>query len=252
MKTLVLIILMAWAGAAESATSVGREGRVSVVLPVEGLQAVPVQDRADLVLHVVDRQAVPEGVRYDLRWIGTVPGSYDLARLLIDVDGRPVAGLPAIPVQVVAVLPPGMPDGLERVPTPAMEPFGGYRVILLVLGCLWLAVLPLLWKRRRRPAPPVATPPPDLRALLRTLVGQARSQGLDAPALAQLERLLLGHWRERLDLAGLDTTQALERLRAHPEAGALLRQLDAWLHARPGSAEVDVEALLAPYAGGRP
>ena len=43
---------------------------------------------------------------------------------------------------------------------------------------------------------------------------------------------------------------ALARLRAYPEAGALLRGTDAWLHQPPGRAAVDVAALLAPYRGG--
>ena len=64
----------------------------------------------------------------------------------------------------------------------------------------------------------------------------------------RLERLLLAFWRRRCDLAGLEPAAALARLRAHPEAGALLRGTDAWLHQPPGRAEtVDVEALLAPY-----
>ena len=33
-----------------------------------------------------------------------------------------------------------------------------------------------------------------------------------------------------------------------PEAGELLTSLEQWLHMRPGSVEVDVEAVLRPYA----
>ena len=62
--------------------------------------------------------------------------------------------------------------------------------------------------------------------------------------------MLLGHWRERLGLDSQDLAEATARLRAHPEAGALLRALEDWLHRPPGSVKVDIDAVLAPY--GRP
>ena len=40
---------------------------------------------------------------------------------------------------------------------------------------------------------------------------------------------------------------AVVRLKEHREAGALLRALEDWLHRPPGSASVDVAAVLAPY-----
>jgi len=252
MRLISLFFLMTLTVATEPTTSVGREGAVSVVLANDRLHALPVHDRAAVVVRIADRQRVAEGMRYDLRWIGAEPGTYDLARFLVDGDGQSVPTLPTIPVRVVAILPPGMPDALDRLSPPPSEPMGGYRVVLILLGCVWLTVLPWLWRRRRRPAAPaVVEPTPDLLAQLRVLVEQARTASLDAPALARLERLLLSHWRERLDLDDLDASAALQRLRAHPEAGALLRQLDAWLHVRPGTVLVDVEELLAPYAQGR-
>ncbi len=36
-------------------------------------------------------------------------------------------------------------------------------------------------------------------------------------------------------------------IRDHEQAGQLLRQLEAWLHMPEPPAEVDVQALLAPY-----
>jgi hypothetical protein len=65
---------------------------------------------------------------------------------------------------------------------------------------------------------------------------------------ARLENLLLGYWRQRLDLEALDPSAAMASLREHPEAGALLRALEDWLHRPPGTARVDLDAVLAPYA----
>ena len=59
--------------------------------------------------------------------------------------------------------------------------------------------------------------------------------------------MLLAHWRGRLGLEQTDAAQAIGTLKQHPEAGALLNQLELWLH-RPGTHdEVDVAELLAPY-----
>jgi hypothetical protein len=84
---------------------------------------------------------------------------------------------------------------------------------------------------------------------LRPLVEDARTGELSTERRAELERLLLAHWRERRDLAGVDAADAVIRLRRDEEAGPLLRQLEEWLH-RPGGSgahEVDVAALLEPY-----
>jgi hypothetical protein len=59
--------------------------------------------------------------------------------------------------------------------------------------------------------------------------------------------MLLGYWRHRLALHDLPMAEAVSRLKAHPQAGALLRALEDWLHRPPGSASVDVAAVLAPY-----
>jgi hypothetical protein len=79
------------------------------------------------------------------------------------------------------------------------------------------------------------------------LVEGALAGQLSQPQLARLERTLLAFWRRRLGLEKADPAEAITTLRAHPEAGPLLEQLEVWLH-RPGSRDrVDPARLLAPY-----
>ena len=80
------------------------------------------------------------------------------------------------------------------------------------------------------------------------LVEDARLGRLPQERRAELERLLLGVWRQRLQLQGQSAAAAIAAMRAHPEAGALLRQLELWLHAPATDGAVDVDALLRPYA----
>ena len=231
----------------DSNPSVGREGAISAVLANPHLQPVPFDDRAPLVVRIANRELVADGTRYDLRWLGAVPGSYDLTRFLVDVDGHTLSGVEPISITVSSVLPPGFPGDLIETKRADAFSFGGYQKLMLVLGLAWLAVLPFFWRRKRR-APVVAlVAASSLAEQLRELIDGARGPGLDANQRARLERLLFIHWRERLGLHQLDAPTAMQRLREHPEAGVLLRQLDTWLHAPPGRGTVDVEALLAPY-----
>ena len=65
---------------------------------------------------------------------------------------------------------------------------------------------------------------------------------------AELERVLIAYWCKRLQLTEHRPADAMATLRAHPEAGKLIRQLEDWLH-RPG-AKTDpgqLESLLADY-----
>ena len=128
---------------------------------------------------------------------------------------------------------------------------GGYRWMLAGAAAFWiLAAFPIFLSRRHRKttvetAAPLA--PPTLADRLRPLVESATAGQLTADQQAQLERLLLAHWRQRLGLENLDAAEAMPRLREHPEAGALLRALEDWLHCRPGTVKVDLESVLAPY-----
>ena len=60
--------------------------------------------------------------------------------------------------------------------------------------------------------------------------------------------MLLNYWRDRLNLNSLDMPDAIRKLREHAEAGELLRALETWLHRPPGTAAIDVGAVLKPYS----
>ncbi len=98
--------------------------------------------------------------------------------------------------------------------------------------------------QRRADAPP---PAPPLADRLRPLVEQAAQGTLTRDGQAQLERMLLNYWRQRLGLQETGLLDSVTRLRQHPEAGTLLRELENWLHRPTGSVKVDVESILAPY-----
>jgi hypothetical protein len=222
-----------------------------VVLPGTELEAKPLDDRkSPVVVRVV--RVYPHGTafRYDIEYSGLEPGTHDLSRYLRRKDGSPVGTLPPLTVKVEPVLPPGQvkPNKLDIEPGPRI---GGYHYLVIGAVVVWALGMLLLigsffFPRKRRAAGADGRPV-SLAERLKPLVEGAVAGTLSRADLAGLERALLAYWRKRLALEGEDPGVAVEHLRAHPEAGPLLAQLEAWLH-QPGPLKtVDVAALLAPY-----
>ena len=225
------------------------EGRVEIVLPGTALEARPYEHKARLIVRIAETRPRGDSIWYDLRYIGMVPGNYDLRGYLHRLDGSTTNNLPPIPASVAPLL-PEKHDGL--LVEEAASPFGrlsGYKTWMIVAAVVWaLLFLPLVWRHRKKAAPATAPPPqPTLADRLRPLVEQAAAGTLSGDGQAQLERMLLNYWRDRLNLGALDMAEAIGKLRAHPEAGELLRALESWLHRPKGSVNVDVAAVLQPY-----
>ena len=231
--------------------TVGMEGRVEVILPGTQLDAAPANPRSRLTLRIADSRPHGTLIRYDLRYIGAVPGHYDLREFLMRKDGSATNDLLPIPVVVSGLLPEKHQGQLEAQARHALPFLGGYKLTLIAAAILWALVFLPIWFWGRSGKPPaeirLATRAPSLAERLQPLVARAAEGKLSRDELAQLERMLLSHWRERLAFSELTLAEAVQRLREHPEGGVLLRQLEDWLHRPPGSVQVDVAALLAPY-----
>ena len=236
----------------EAPTTVGMEGVYYLRYQGPAIEARAVDDRAPIVLRIADVVADRGARIYELRYIGARAGGYDLMRYLKRVDGGRIEGVSPIRVTVREILPAdhsGVLDNVASVQSP--DPWR-YQAWLTAAGGLWLAglivyALRAAARRRRTAPPPAATEPAD--DPLRRLVEAAAAGRLTPADRARLELLLIAEWRGRLDLTGCTTAEALGRIAAHPEAGKLMRQLEAWLHERPGTAPVDVAAIVEPYRG---
>jgi hypothetical protein len=231
--------------------TVGVEGRLQILLPGSLLEAKPVDPKSPLIVRIASFRMHGSLVDYDLRYVGLVPGRYELRQYLVRKDGTAVADLPPMVVEIRGLLPAKHQGELVDQNVAPLPFLGGYKLTLVVVGLLWLAAFIPLWrlghKTKIAPPLPVAPAAPTLAERLQPLVLRAAQGTLSRDELAQLERLLLNHWRQRLGLEQTSMSDALQRLREHPEGGALLRQLENWLHRPPGSVKVDVEGLLAPY-----
>jgi len=230
-------------------TNIGISGKIlQLVLPAPELEVVPFDANSPIVLRVVATWPHGADFRYDLEYYGLEAGQYDLAKYLKHKDGTPVTNLPPIPVSVQALLGDGQvqPNPLE--PT-ALPQLGGYQTTMIVFGVVWvlgLAVL-LLAGRRRAQAAREEARPRTLAEELRPLVEDALAGKLSRGDRARLELRLVEYWRRKLALVDRSPQALLVELRAHPEAGALLRSLEDWLHRPDPPERIDVARLLAPY-----
>jgi hypothetical protein len=230
-------------------TNIGISGHVQqIVLPGPELEAVPLDAKSPLVLRVLATYPHGTDFRYDLEYYALEAGHYDLAKYLKHKDGTPITGLPEIPVDVEALLPAGQvqPNPLEQTALPHL---GGYQKTMIVLGVVWVVgLLAILFLgRRRAQAARERVRPRTLAEELRPLVEDALAGKLSRSDRARLELRLVEYWRRKLALVDHSPQTLIVELRAHPEAGALLRSLEDWLHRPDPPAQVDLAQLLAPY-----
>jgi hypothetical protein len=78
-------------------TNIGMEGTYYLRYSGPSLAARPVDEQAAVVLRIADAVNDNGSTIYELRYVGTRPGQYDLRDSLVRIDGQPIAGLdPAV------------------------------------------------------------------------------------------------------------------------------------------------------------
>lgn len=219
-----------------------------VVLEGSELISAPTTSKTPLIVRVLATWPHGDHLRYDLEWVGFEEGRYDLTDYLVRKDGTSSDALAPVAVEVASVLPGDMFEPSELEPARGTR-LGGYSTQQVILGVAWaLGLLGILFagrKRRVPPPPPAAVP--TLADRLRPLVERVRQGAAEEREKAELERLLVAFWRARLDLGEQKVAEAVMAIRADEQAGALLRHVEAWLHAPRPPADVDIGALLEPY-----
>jgi len=259
---LLAFLILAWCGSpclAQPATPsgpqvlVGMSVMVEVIVPGGELEPIPLEDRTSpMVLRTVAADATANGFHYRLDCVALEPGTFDLRRHLRwknPLDKAPIPDRPEWHLVVGSALPPGQVIPHELDPHTNLN-LGGYRLILWVASTLWVTglVVILLWRGKGSQAPAHPGQPETLADRLRPLVEAGLRGELGPARQAELERILLAYWRRKLGLDQAGPADALRHMKAHPEAGALLRSLEQWLHQPPHARQpVAVEEMLKPY-----
>ena len=216
------------------------------------LEPIPRKDReVPLIVRLVEIKPAQDGFRYAFEVQGLEPGSYNLGDYLHETSSESGTSSHTIPLTITTALPPGLPQPATLQPSPSPR-IGGYRALIWILGLLWIAGLAWLFFSNRKKAPAThsnETTQNTLADRLKPFLQKASQGNLATDEQAQLERLILAHWRKRLpEVTVLPPAESLTLLREHPEASPLLLKLEHWLHAPASdisSAEIDL--LLKPY-----
>ncbi|MGJ8723750.1 MAG: hypothetical protein ACSHYB_04255 [Roseibacillus sp.] len=214
-------------------------------------EPVPRKDReVPLIVRLVETKPAQDGFRYTFEVQGLDPGSYNLGDYLRPTATESGTSSHFIPLIITTGLPPGLPQPAALQPKPAPR-IGGYRALLFILGLVWIAGLTWLFfsSRKRKESHQTEVPPPTLADRLEPILKKASQGQLATEEQAQLERLILAHWRKRVpEVTDLPPAKSLALLRDHPEASPLLRKLEHWLHA-PASevSSSEIDTLLEPY-----
>ena len=218
-----------------------------VFIPGEQVEPAPRRDRSpSLVVRVLEVKPAEGGFRYDFEVQGLDPGNYDLADFLSADQG---ADLPAIPLSITSGLPDTPPRAHEIAPG-ELPQLGGYRTTLIVIGSLWLlaGIGIVAWRKRRTVDEAHEQAMPTLAERLSPLVKAAAAGDLGADERARLDRLVMGHWRERLpEIAALPPAEAMGQLRRHEEASPLVLAIERWLHSPAPTSSAELADLLKPY-----
>lgn len=233
----------------ERTAAVGMRAVVEqVVLQGSELVAAPIVAGAPIVVRVLATWPHGEHFRYDLEWSGLEPGSYDLVKFLARKNGSSMDGAGTVPVTVTSLLPKGQlePGKLTPIATQRLDAYRTLQIVAAVVWVIGLLLILFVGRRRKQRAAPSA-PQPTLADRLRPLVEIVASGRGDDSTKAELERVLVACWRRKLGLQNVKAAPAIVAIREHPEAGVLLRQIEAWLHAPGAAVAIDLEQLLAPY-----
>jgi hypothetical protein len=230
----------------ERVVACGIAHRCTISYEAAELRARPVDSRTTPLQVVVERGSAPSS--WDLEVVGFEAGRFDVARFLERADGTPASDLPAIPVQVVSLLPPGLHLDLETRESQPVRLAGRPTWLWPLLAALWLA-LPVAWlvvrrmRRRRASAPPsTAAPAADPLDELAALVGQ---RPLTTAERARLEMLLLRRLGEASGGSFGTSNNPYLVARSDPVGASIVEALESWLHHPQPPAEVETRLAEA-------
>lgn len=218
------------------------------------LRAKSLRDADTPLIVRIQRNESPS--QYSVRFIGNVPGQFDLRDWLEHTDGSPLQSAQPMVVTIVSTLPNDPRSDLFEVDGFQPGFRGGYRLALVLIGMAWLGVPIVVIASRILTRPKAIQTKSVVTELsladqLRPLVETAAQGQLSTNDKARLELLLLRYWRQEANLPYADMAVAITKLRTHSQAGPILAAVERWLHAENGVARPesvqDVLRLLEPF-----
>ena len=212
------------------------------------LKAQPYRRGASVNLRIADEAQKGRVRVYDVRYVISLPGQFDLTKYLTSTDGRPIDDLPPFQVRGLTSLTKDIETRIQEIENVGVHIGHWYYESLAGLGVLWaawLAGLIFIGRPKRAPISPPAPRQPSLVELIERLLAAIAQCELTVEEKARLEAMLLRHWREQLGLSEQRMAVSCRGIEASRELGEVYSKLQAWLH-NPG-ARVGAEEFVNSY-----
>lgn len=212
------------------------------------LAARPYRRGASVNLRIAN-EAQKGNVRvYDVRYVVSLPGEFDVTHYLTSTDGRPIDDLPEFTVRGLTSLTKDIETRIREIENVGVDIWHWYYESLVGMGVLWvvwLLGLIFIGRPKRPPAPPAPPRQPSLAEQIDALLAAMARGELTVAEKARLESLLLRQWREQLGLGDRRMAVSCRDIERSRELGRVYEKLQAWLH-NP-RAGVGPEAFIQSY-----
>jgi hypothetical protein len=216
------------------------------------LVARPYRRGASLSVRIAD-ESPPGPVRvYDVRYVVTLPGEFDLMEYLTSDDGSPIDDCPPFKVCGQTRLTKDIETRIREIEDVGIHIGHWYYETLVGLGALWVLALSgliLIGRRKQSRRPPPPPPEPSLAELVAQALAALARGDLSVSDKARLELLLLRHWRERISPQPDRMAAACRQMQQDATVGRAYETVEAWLH-DPAAVIGPAEVLqrCAPFA----
>ena len=224
----------------------GVEGAVIIRYAGPALVSRPYRRGASVNVRIA-RQKEQDDVRvYDVRYVVNLPGEFDLTDYLTSRDGNAIESLPSFRVRGVTRLTKDLETRIREIEEVEINIWHWYYESLAGLAGIWVAWLMgliFVGRSKRRPPPASITgAPPSVEEQIARYLQRLEGEELSVEEKAELEVLLLNHWRDVLGYRGR-LADMCQQLRRDTRLSRAYMALQSWLH-HPGS-EIEPKRIVS-------
>lgn len=207
------------------AAPVGMESTVTLQ-SAERLRVLPVDTERPLLVRIIAEMESSTGWHYELGVVGQFPGEFPLADYLVTDEERHTVSQRVAVSGVLTDDHNGWLDPMAGATLPSSYHYARWWV---AAWCVWGLGLFLLRRPQKLDQEESSmTAAPSVEEQLKRILNAG---DLSPPVLQRIEVLILQLWRERLGLLEDDPGPVLAALKAHPQSGPVIHDLERCLYA---------------------
>ncbi|GAA5494705.1 hypothetical protein Rhal01_00869 [Rubritalea halochordaticola] len=253
LPALVALMSMQHVHAEDKSSPLGMPVKVTdVYIPGSQVEPIPRKNlSSSLVIRILEIKPASEGFRYDMEVYGLDPGTHQLSKYLQYADSKePVSELDTA-LEVTVQHPADTLPKPQKLSYSTPSNLSNYRVMLWTLASVWILIflLILFYRKKNKDASGAEEVKLSTYEKIQELVLATAHGDLSHNQQAELERLIIGHWKKQVPgLEFMPTADAITQLRTHTEASPLVLKIEHWLHAPSASVtQKEIEPLLTTF-----